>query len=195
MFFYLLLIDELLKPKSESLLNKSEYAQPLCTALQIGIINILKACGITSSAVIGHSSGEIAAAYASSAITADEAIIIAYYRGRGTTDVNIPGGMAAVGLGRAGVVKFLQEGVVIACENSPKSVTLSGDLDVLCNVLDAIKQAHPEVFLRKLHVEMAYHSRKLSCLCLRLYIDSFRSYARDGKSIRINTCKRNQFVY
>lgn len=149
-----------MKPECESLLTRSEYAQPLCTAVQVAIVNILKSWGVFPAAVIGHSSGEIAAAYASGAITQAEAIYIAYYRGRGTTDVHHPGGMAAVGLGRNDVSDFLQDGVVIACDNSPQSVTLSGDKEALGNVMQDIKLARPEVFQRILHVEMAYHSRE-----------------------------------
>ena len=126
----------------------------------MGLVNILKSWGVQPAAVIGHSSGEIAAAYASGAITAAEAITVAYYRGRGTTDVHKPGGMAAVGLGRDEVTSFLQDGVVIACDNSPQSVTLSGDESALGNVMSSIKDTNPDVFLRRLHVEMAYHSRE-----------------------------------
>jgi acyl transferase domain-containing protein len=149
-----------MKPESESQMAKTEYAQPLCTAIQIALVNILAMWSVRPSAVIGHSSGEIAAGYASGAISQAEAISIAYYRGRGTTDCHLPGGMAAVGLGRNKASHFLQEGVVIACDNSPQSVTLSGDELALENVMNEIKNAVPHVFLRRLRVEKAYHSRK-----------------------------------
>jgi len=68
--------------------------------------------------------------------------------------------MAAIGLGREDVTKLLVDGVVIACENSPKSVTLSGDKDRLDLVLENLKHTLPDVFCRPLKVEMAYHSRK-----------------------------------
>jgi acyl transferase domain-containing protein len=156
-----------MKPDSESLLSKSVYAQPLCIAIQVGLINILKSWGVHSSAVIGHSSGEIAAAYVSSAITVAEAITIAYYRGRGTTDNHKPGGMAAVGLGKEEVTDFLQHDVVIACDNSPQSVTLSGDREALGAVMTDIKAANPDAFLRRLHVDMAYHSREFRSAALQ----------------------------
>jgi acyl transferase domain-containing protein len=161
-----------MKPDSETLLAKSEYAQPLCTAVQIAILNIIKSWGVIPDAVVGHSSGEIAAAYASGAISQAEAITIAYYRGRGTTDVHRPGGMAAVGLGSNDVSSFLQDGVVVACDNSPQSVTLSGDEMALERVLQELKVAKPHVFLRRLHVEMAYHSRKS--------FDSFQTIANQS---------------
>ena len=152
--------DELAVGKQTSRINDAEYSQPLCTALQIALVNLLATWGIHPTAVVGHSSGEIAAAYASKAITAEAAIVIAYYRGEVTKNNTRLGAMAAVGLGRKGVSRFLVNGVVIACENSPKSVTLSGDKDQLHRVLEVLKQEQPNVFCRLLKVEMAYHSRK-----------------------------------
>ncbi|KAL1597236.1 hypothetical protein SLS60_008818 [Paraconiothyrium brasiliense] len=67
--------------------------------------------------------------------------------------------MAAVGLGRKEIARLLVDGVVIACENSSKSVTLSGDADKVDEVIERLKQEQPDVFCRLLRVEMAYHSR------------------------------------
>lgn len=153
-------VDELAAGKAASRINDAEFSQPLCTALQIALVNLLGTWNVHPAAVVGHSSGEIGAAYASKAITAEAAIIIAYYRGMVTKIKTRAGAMAAIGLGREDVAKFLIDGVVVACENSPKSVTLSGDKDQLDLVLENIKQALPDVFCRLLKVEMAYHSRK-----------------------------------
>jgi acyl transferase domain-containing protein/NADPH:quinone reductase-like Zn-dependent oxidoreductase/SAM-dependent methyltransferase len=151
--------EELLKPADSSLLNEAEYSQPVCTALQIALVNLLKTWNVIPSGVIGHSSGEIAAAFAAGAITMEEAIIIAYYRGVVSKRHTHPGGMAVVGLGRIEVSKWLISGVTIACENSSSNVTISGDVEPLQVVLETIKSERPEVFQRRLHVEKAYHSR------------------------------------
>ncbi len=66
--------------------------------------------------------------------------------------------MAAVGLGAQELSEFLVEGVVLACENSPNSSTISGDSSKVQEVADSIKQKLPDVFVRRLKVEMAYHS-------------------------------------
>ncbi|KAI1125429.1 hypothetical protein F5Y10DRAFT_284293 [Nemania abortiva] len=147
--------------KDMSRVNKSEFSQPLCTALQIVIINLLRSWGISPDAVVGHSSGEIAAAYACGALTIQEAIVIAYLRGLASAKQPIrSGAMAAVGLGRDAVSPFLdaRDGVVIACENSPVSVTLSGDRDGIDAVIQRIKDGSPNTFARMLKVEHAYHS-------------------------------------
>ncbi|KAK8904352.1 hypothetical protein QC760_006726 [Botrytis cinerea] len=73
---------------TKELMNKSnperslsaEISQPLCTAIQIALIDLLKVFGITFSTVVCHSSGEIAAAYSADVLTAADAISIAYYR-------------------------------------------------------------------------------------------------------------------
>ncbi|WYZ42231.1 hypothetical protein EsH8_V_001126 [Colletotrichum jinshuiense] len=110
------------------------------------------------SAVVGHSSGEIAAAYAAGVLTMKEAIIVAYYRGYTAKKMGKLGAMAAVGLGRDQVIKFLTDKVNVACENSMCSVTLSGDVDALEVVCDAIKLAKPDTMIRVLEVDRAYHS-------------------------------------
>jgi acyl transferase domain-containing protein len=115
---------------------------------------------VSPATVVGHSSGEIAGAYACGAITASEAITVAYYRGFITKQQSKAGGMAVVGLSRKEIEIFLMSGVVIACENSPSSVTLSGDRVALNYVCSRIKNELPETFVRHLQVEMAYHSRE-----------------------------------
>lgn len=124
-------------------------------------MNLLKSWGVRPSAVAGHSSGEIGAAYATGAITLDMAIAIAYYRGQVTQKHGRVGGMAAVGLERSDAAEYLEAGVVIACENSPKNVTLSGDIDRLDTVIARIKADLPDCFARRLRVERAYHSHHM----------------------------------
>ena len=150
---------ELQKPAKTSQINCAELAQPLCTAIQIALVNQLRHYGIRPRAVVGHSSGEIAAAYTSGALTLPLALITSYYRGFVTRRQDLVGGMAAIGLGRTAVTGFLEDGVVLACENSPHSTTISGDLENVQHTVAKIREAKPEVLARLLKVDMAYHSR------------------------------------
>lgn len=131
--------------------------------MQVGLVNLLSLWDILPTSVIGHSSGEIAAAYAAGAITAEAALIIAYFRGQVSKSLmhgtEQSGGMAAVGISPEKARSYLVSGVVVACENSPQSVTLSGDSDKLDEVLERIRTDEPETFCRRLRVEVAYHSR------------------------------------
>jgi acyl transferase domain-containing protein len=124
------------------------------------MVDLLYSWGFKPSSVVGHSSGEIAAAFAAGALTRKSAIIISYYRGKLAKRQDGKGAMSAVGLGSAEIAPFLEEGVVVACENSPRSVTLSGDREKISTVISAIQASNPDVFCRQLRVSIAYHSRQ-----------------------------------
>lgn len=94
-------------------------------------------------------------------LSAADAIKVAYYRGIVSKDVKTDGGMAAVGLSRSQVKPHLKQGVIIGCENSPYSITLSGDLDTLQEVMASIRVQYPEALVRKLRVDCAYHSHHM----------------------------------
>ncbi|KAI9152296.1 Highly reducing polyketide synthase FUM1 [Paramyrothecium foliicola] len=171
--------EELLKPKESSKISSAEFSQPLCTAVQLVVVNLLRSWGIMPAAVIGHSSGEIAAAYASGVLTMQQAIICSYLRGYVTKKQTRRGGMAAIALGREAIQQYLVEGVTIACENSPSSVTLSGDKETLDMVVQQIKDSAPEVLARALHVDMAYHSDHMKEIG-HLYEQLLSQYIRGG---------------
>ncbi|MAD84617.1 MAG: hypothetical protein CL912_16785 [Deltaproteobacteria bacterium] len=162
---WLIPYSELLSaPRKSSRLAEAEISQPCCTAYQIALVDLLGHYGIKPNAVLGHSSGEIAAAYACGALTAREAISIAYYRGKVMAEldsVKAPGAMAAVGLGPEDVAPYLRPGVAVGCENSPSSTTLTGDRNALELVVQQIKNALPDILVRMLNVDRAYHSSKL----------------------------------
>ncbi|GKT61909.1 polyketide synthase [Colletotrichum tofieldiae] len=153
----------LLAQKDDSRLYEAEFSQPCLVAIQVALVDLLRSWGVVPSAVVGHSSGETAAAYASGAITAEEAILIAYHRGQITRLIKSAhnGSMAAVGLGRKQVERLLRPGVIIGCENSPSNVTLSGESDVLQGILHDIRLKSPGVLARSLHVECGYHSQHM----------------------------------
>lgn len=157
------MIDFLCSGADNEVISKAEFAQPLTTAIQIALARLLTSFGIAPAAVVGHSSGEVAAACVAGALTMREAIICSYQRGLSVRQLELPDGrMAAVGLSPDHVASFLEEGVQIACYNSPKSVTISGDAEAVERVVKAIKDSNSDAFVRQLPVEVAYHSRRFS---------------------------------
>ena len=150
--------EELMKPAKKSRVSQAEFAQPVCTAIQIALVDTLRSFDIVPDAVVGHSSGEIAAAYASGALMASEAIIAAHHRGAVTTKQKREGAMAAIGMSWKDTEKFILPNVVVACDNSPESVTISGDADSVKTVVANVKQSQPDVLARQLQVDKAYHS-------------------------------------
>lgn len=152
--------DQLCETSSNAKIDDAELSQPLTTAFQIGIVDILKVWGIYPDTVVGHSSGEIAAAYAAGSLTIEDAIITAYYRGQVAKQARRDGRMAVVGIGKKECLPYLTKGVVIACENSPESITISGDMDEVETTLSRLREGQPGIFCRQLKVKVAYHSGK-----------------------------------
>ncbi len=65
---------ELLADASSSRAGEAEISQPLCTAVQLVLVDLLRASGVRFDAVVGHSSGEMAAAYAAGRLSARDAM-------------------------------------------------------------------------------------------------------------------------
>ncbi|KAK7222205.1 hypothetical protein V2G26_010208 [Clonostachys chloroleuca] len=144
-------------------INIPIITQTVCTAVQIGLVDLLASWNVMPAAVAGHSSGEIAAAYAAGRITAAEAIIAAYLRGCAISTNQKQGTMLAVGLGREEVADHVEgfDGrVTIAAVNSPQSVTLSGDSEPIAQISQALDDLG--IFNRKLRTgDNAYHSHHM----------------------------------
>ncbi|KAI1858549.1 uncharacterized protein JN550_012596 [Neoarthrinium moseri] len=157
-------IEEVLQQDTgNTRVHEAELSQPLVTAVQIMIVNLLSQWNVKPRAVIGHSSGEIAAGYAAGLLTEEEAMVAAYLRGKAIIQNAAPGLMMAVG----GALSHLQplvdhyDGrVTIACHNSPESYTLSGDADVMTDLKVVFDEK--KIFCRALHTGgNAYHSEHM----------------------------------
>ncbi|KAH6645401.1 hypothetical protein BKA67DRAFT_664483 [Truncatella angustata] len=145
-----------------------QYGQPLCTAIQLALLSLLASLGIIPTAVIGHSSGEIAAAYATGALTLQSAMKVAFYRGslvgKLMAEKAQKSGMMSVNLSEGSLQSYLQNksyvtlggNIHIACINSPLNVTISGDEGVLDTL--RIDLESDEIFTAKLNTGVAYHS-------------------------------------
>lgn len=157
--------EQLLASNEESQIGMAAISQPVCTAVQIALVEFLKSVGVRLHCVVGHSSGEIAAAYAAGRLSQKDAMLIAYYRGRyallasGTDGQR--GGMLACGLNKEEADKFCsrpeyKDRICVAASNSPTLATISGDLDALTSALSKLR--HRGTFARLLNVDTAYHS-------------------------------------
>lgn len=159
--------DQLSAPKETSRLSEAALSQPLCTAVQIILVDLLRLAGVRFRAVVGHSSGEIAAAYAAGFLSAVDAIRIAYYRGLfaplASGAEGQKGGMLAAGTSiedaeeLCAVDAFAVDArLFVAAHNSPSSVTLSGNRDAVDQALEILEEEGK--FARTLRVDTAYHS-------------------------------------
>ncbi|KAF9886948.1 hypothetical protein FE257_010689 [Aspergillus nanangensis] len=168
--------EQILRAASTSLVSTASISQPLCTALQILLVDLLREAGVTFAAVVGHSSGEIGAAYAAGCLSASDAIRVAYYRGLHLKSATQEGSMLAVGTTYEDAKELCDlpafEGrVCVAASNSSTSLTLSGDVDAIEEiklVLDEEKK-----FTRLLKVDRAYHSHHMQA-CVEPYVRSLQ---------------------
>ncbi|KAL9038869.1 MAG: hypothetical protein Q9180_002872, partial [Flavoplaca navasiana] len=168
------LLDKLLKDSEFSRIARPFLSQSTTTAIQIALINLLSSLNINPSAVVGHSSGEIAAAYAAGALSLSDCMLIAYHRGvlaeclKGMR-ANRPGAMLAIGASPAKVRPMLKRlgsaNAVIACINSPSLVTASGDERAITG-LHAIA-AEENLLNRRLKVEVPYHSPHMKDIAIQ----------------------------
>ncbi|KAJ5156353.1 hypothetical protein N7492_009156 [Penicillium capsulatum] len=173
--------DEILKDARSSRIGEALFSQSLCTAVQVMMVDLLCAAGIVFKAVVGHSSGEIAAAYASGYVRAEDAIRIAYYRGwslqfAGDSD-GVKGAMMAVGTPIEDAKELchmpsLEGRICVAASNSSASVTLSGDADAIEEAKEIFEDE--KKFARLLKVDKAYHSHHMLC-CAAPYIEAIRN--------------------
>lgn len=176
------LLGELLADESTSRMAQADISQPLCTVVQIILVDLLRTAGVVFAAVVGHSSGEIAAAYAAGFLSARDAVRVAYYRGfhanlAGNKSTGQKGAMMAVGASVADAQDLLRlrafrGRIALAAHNSSASVTLSGDADAIAKaqaIFDEEKR-----FARLLKVDTAYHSHHM-LPCSDAYLASIRA--------------------
>ncbi|KAJ5388861.1 Non-reducing polyketide synthase pyr2 [Penicillium cosmopolitanum] len=165
--------DELSAPSSSSRLREPLIAQSLLTAVQIIQTNLLRSLGVCFDLVVGHSSGEIAAAYAAGMLSAQDAMRVAYLRGFASQN----GGNGPAGAMMAVDVTWSQAAaichqppyhgkVTVGAYNSPSSVTLSGDVDVLWELHWLLQSLEKSPVM--LPVDIAYHSAHMAP-CAELY--------------------------
>lgn len=163
------LVHEIGADPEQSKINEPMVSQAACTALQVALIDLMNSWGVSPTRVVGHSSGEIAAAYCIGALDKQSAWKVAYFRGVVSQKVSDAGssrgGMMAVGLSeeeaRDRIAKMdTSMNLMIACVNSSSNVTVSGDIEAI-EALYAELEAE-RVFVRKLNVSVAYHSRQMN---------------------------------
>ncbi|WP_218081861.1 type I polyketide synthase [Anthocerotibacter panamensis] len=142
--------------------------QPVLFAVQVALTELWRSWGIEPDAVVGHSVGEVAAAYAAGVLTLEDAIHLIYHRSR-LTEQSGPGTMAAVGLSLAQAQELVDRyggRVGVAAVNSPTTTVLWGEAQALAQILQTLGEQ--EVFARLLPVEHPFHSPQMEPLAEEL---------------------------
>jgi acyl transferase domain-containing protein/NADPH:quinone reductase-like Zn-dependent oxidoreductase/NAD(P)-dependent dehydrogenase (short-subunit alcohol dehydrogenase family) len=163
------LAEELMKEEKDSKIHAAHISFPACTAIQLALTDMLKVWGVQPTAVVGHSSGEIAAAYSAGILSFDASMSVAYHCGRLVTEMkdkspNIKGSMMAIGGSKEDIEPLLSQlrngEVKIACYNSPSSLTIAGDQAAITELQEVAKEKG--IFNLVLATDAAYHSRHMN---------------------------------
>ncbi|WP_289045450.1 type I polyketide synthase [uncultured Olleya sp.] len=140
-------------------------AQPANLIVQLMLVEVLRSYGVESEGNLGHSVGEIAAAYSSGSLNLKEVLTLVYHRSQLQQSTHGKGKMLAVSLSAEDIISWIQpyEGLLsIAAINSPTSVTLAGASEALLELSE--KFTEQDIFNRILKVEVAYHSYQMESL-------------------------------
>ena len=154
-------------PEKEAMLRLTEVAQPLLFAIQVGLVRLLKGYGITPRAVIGHSVGEVAAAWASGALSLEQAVHVIHERSLQQGKTKGSGEMTAVALGAEELEEILKQidlkiRPCLAGVNSPRSSTLAGVPDGLIDCEKVL--VSQGIRFKRLDLDYAFHSSAMDLI-------------------------------
>lgn len=159
------LLGELAADGAQHRLNQTQITQPALVVLQIALAELWRSWGVEPDAVVGHSMGEIAAAFVAGALTLEDALDVAIQRGRVMQRVEGKGAMAVVALSldeaRAALEAFDGQ-LSVAASNSTTSTVISGEPGALREFVATLEAGH--VFCRILGVSLAGHSQQMDGL-------------------------------
>ncbi len=156
------LLAELTADESRSRMDITAIAQPCLFALQVALAELWASWGVRPEAVVGHSVGEVAAAYLAGIFDLEDAVRIIYHRGRCMELAPERGRMLAAGVSPEEAQRLINgetDRIALAAVNSPSLVTLSGDRGPLEEIAGRLE--YRGVFCRLLKVEYAFHSAQM----------------------------------
>ncbi len=156
-------------------LDEVQLAQPVIFMLQCALVEWFKTWGVHPDCVVGHSSGEVAAAYASGALSLADATRLVFHRARLQQRTAGSGRMLAVGLDRPRVESLIETlptksrsgnglpaGVEIACENAPASTVICGQETALQPIMEELDRR--DRLFQLLPGNIAFHSSAMDPL-------------------------------
>ncbi|MFJ8039161.1 type I polyketide synthase [Kitasatospora sp. NPDC096147] len=152
-------------------LERVDVVQPALFAVNVALAALWRASGVTPDAVIGHSQGEIAAAYVAGALSLADAAAVVALRARAIAGLGTSGrgAMAAVPLPAAEVAADLAawDGrVSVAAVNGPSATVISGERAAVAELVEGYQKR--EVRARLVPVDYASHSPQVEPLAERL---------------------------
>ncbi|KAI4485852.1 hypothetical protein M0804_006341 [Polistes exclamans] len=155
-------IYDILSKKDNSIFDNVLHSSVGIAAVQIGLVDLLTAVGITPDYIIGHSIGELACAYADKSLTLEEVILAAYSRGVAPIQTKIPSGsMAVVEIGYKNLKQLCPADVDVAAYNGPDSSIVSGPTESIKAFVKNLKAN--KILVKEVSCgNVPYHSRYMA---------------------------------
>lgn len=155
-------LEDVIVNGSESTFDNVLNSFVAIASMQVALTDVLKALEIEPDGIVGHSVGEIGCAYADGTLTAEQAVLAAYSRGRALIESKVPpGAMAAVGLSWEEAKRRCPPEIFPACHNSADSVTISGPSDILDKFVAELTAEN--IFAKKVKSSgFAFHSKYIA---------------------------------
>ncbi|BBX61829.1 polyketide synthase [Mycobacterium saskatchewanense] len=146
-------------------LERVDVVQPVLFAVMVALAELWKSVGVRPDAVIGHSQGEIAAAYVSGALSLRDATKVVILRSKLLTALAGPGGMASIACGAERARELLApfgDRLAIAAVNGPSAVVISGEVAALDQLIGSC--ADHGLRTRRIDVDYASHSAEVEAI-------------------------------
>jgi amino acid adenylation domain-containing protein len=159
------LTDVLHAPADAPQWQREDVLQPALWAVMVSLAELWRSYGVEPDAVVGHSLGEVAAAYVAGALSLEEAARVVVARSTAVMAVSGAGAMVVVPRSAAEVedrVSAWAGRVSIAAVNGPRSVVLAGDRQDVDEVVAAY--AREGVELRRVRIDYAAHSPHIEAI-------------------------------
>ena len=179
------LLELLFLKKNTTLINNTQYAQPAIVAIQLSLVKLLKSIGITPNVLVGHSLGELSAAYTAGILSFNDTLKFVATRGALMGSIKTKGGMLNISTDKEKVALLTApyKNIEIAAINGPESIVISGKLESLKEIQELLKEQNIE--FQELKVSTAFHSYMMETI-----LDQFRNVV---DTIEMNPLKIEMF--
>ncbi|WP_216893070.1 type I polyketide synthase [Nocardia alni] len=159
---------------SAGVLDRTEWTQPALFAFEVAMFRLWESLGVTADLLIGHSMGELAAAYAAGVWSLADACALVLARGRLMGALPAGGAMLVAAIAEPRAIELIGafgDGVCVAALNGPASTVLSGDVEGIGAIERHLGEAGVQT--TRVRVNLASHSALMDPI-----LDEFRSVAR-----------------